>query len=226
MRIPRLLACTTALFVGLVSVSPAAACVDDAECDNGDTCSIPDTCVSGSCVLGGGGDADDDLVCDAELDPTFEFTVTRLVIRRRNSLRSDNSAVKGGGDLLVHGSPGNAFTGVNGISLRVKDQLSAVNPPSEDGVDHTTTWTPAECITKSNGTVSCRTTGTPTFIKLRPNPLAPSLYKFTFKAKAIGDLAGPFFGPVRIVLSRGNARRGDAVFDCQLKLSGLRCREF
>jgi hypothetical protein len=222
----RTLLCTTGLAIALLSSPLALACVNDAECDNGDTCSVPDTCNAGTCVLGGGGDANDDLVCDAEFDPGFEFNMTRLVIRRRNSLRSDNSAVKGGGDLLVPGSVGGAFTGAQGISLRVKDALADVNPPSDDGVDHTTTWTPAECVTKGNGTVSCRKTDSPTFIKIRPNPLAPTQYKFTFKSKAIGDLTGPFFGPVRVVLSRGNQRRGDAIFDCQLKLSGLRCREF
>jgi hypothetical protein len=38
----------------VVPASAFAACVTDADCDNGDTCSLPDTCVSGSCVLNGG----------------------------------------------------------------------------------------------------------------------------------------------------------------------------
>ena len=40
-----------ALVLGMSST--ALACIDDAECDNGDTCSIADTCQAGSCVLGG-----------------------------------------------------------------------------------------------------------------------------------------------------------------------------
>jgi len=40
-----LLASTLVVFVRAV---PVAACTTDAECDNGDTCSVPDTCMSGS----------------------------------------------------------------------------------------------------------------------------------------------------------------------------------
>jgi hypothetical protein len=216
----RTLLCTTGLAIALLSSPLALACVNDAECDNGDTCSVPDTCNAGTCVLGGGGDANDDLVCDAEFDPGFEFNMTRLVIRRPELAAQRQQRGEGRrrparprlGGRRVHRRAGH-------LAPR-KGALADVNPPSDDGVDHTTTWTPAECVTKGNGTVSCRKTDSPTFIKIRPNPLAPTQYKFTFKSKAIGDLTGPFFGPVRVVLSRGNQRRGDAIFDCQLKLSG------
>src|SRR4029077_17514755 len=73
----RALLCSTAVALTLSSASIALACVTDAECDNADPCSAPDTCNAGSCVLGGGGDANDDLVCDAEFDPGFEFNMTR-----------------------------------------------------------------------------------------------------------------------------------------------------
>ena len=35
-------------------------------CDSGDVCSIPDTCQSGVCTAGGGGDTDGDRVCNAD----------------------------------------------------------------------------------------------------------------------------------------------------------------
>src|SRR5262249_43016176 len=40
-------------------------CTQNSDCSNGDSCSIPDTCVMGVCVLGGGGDTDLDGVCNA-----------------------------------------------------------------------------------------------------------------------------------------------------------------
>ncbi|HJQ83594.1 MAG TPA: hypothetical protein VKA21_05940 [Candidatus Binatia bacterium] len=203
----------------------AAVCTTDAECDNGDTCSTADQCLVAVCVLGGGGDANDDLVCDDELDGGTTFNLTRLVLRRRNSLRSDNSAAKGGGDLFISGSPAGAFTGTDGISIRLKDALSSV-PPTTDGIDVSVSWAPEECTVKSTGVVSCKSLATKNFAKFKPNPIAPSQFKFTFKLKALGDLQGPFFGPVRMVLSRGDRRSSDVIEDCQLILAGLRCREF
>jgi len=60
---------------------PARGCTTDAECDNGDTCSVPDQCQGGSCVLGGGGDPDNDLICDDEFDPSLNIKLTKLIIR-------------------------------------------------------------------------------------------------------------------------------------------------
>src|SRR5215831_14613716 len=140
---------TAGLVVAVAATTLAAAlalaCVQDSECDNGDTCSVPDTCVSepnepnGNCVLGGGGDTNGDLVCDDELDPNIVFSITKLTVRRRDSLRDDNSAVKGSADLLLAGSSANAFDGTSDISLRFKDALSSI-PPTGDGVDVSQTF--------------------------------------------------------------------------------------
>ena len=216
------------LALGLLLGVPAAgrACVTDAECDNGDTCSVPDTCVSGACELGGGGDTNDDLVCDAELDPNTTVNFTRLALRRNNLVRSDASGCKGAGDLFTSGTPSGAFTGDDGVSIRVKDTLSGA-PPVGDGVDATVTFLPGECVLKSVGTTSCRTADRRAFAKFKPNKIVPGQYKFAYKLKGLGNLTGPFFGPVRVVLTHsGNKRVPDRIIDCKLSNSGLRCREF
>jgi hypothetical protein len=59
----------------------ASGCTIDADCDNSDTCSVPDLCVSGSCVLGGGGDSDGDLICDAEFNPDADLAVSKVVAK-------------------------------------------------------------------------------------------------------------------------------------------------
>jgi hypothetical protein len=58
--------------VGPVDFTPLAfspplcvSCTQNSDCNNGDSCSVPDTCVMGVCVLGGGGDTDLDGHCDA-----------------------------------------------------------------------------------------------------------------------------------------------------------------
>jgi len=217
-----------AAFAVVLWLAPAAraSCVQDADCDNGDTCSFPDVCDNGTCVLGGGGDSNDDLVCDDELDPDMSFNLTRIVIKKKTA-GTDNSVAKGSGDLFVPpGSPAGAFTGTAGFSIRVKDGLSAV-PPTGDGVDVSVVFLPTDCVTKSTGVVSCRTVDRRSFVKFKPNPLAEGQYRFKYKLKGLGNLSGPFFEPVRMVLTRsGTRRRGDIVTDCHLILAGLVCREF
>jgi hypothetical protein len=200
--------------------------VTDAECDNGDVCSVADTCVAGSCQLGGGGDANQDLACDAELDGDTAANLTKLTVRRRTSLRADNSAAKGGGDLFSLGSVGGAFTGAAGFSVRIRDNLVGV-PPVGDGVDATVTWLASDCWIKPVGTTTCRTADKRSSIKFRPNKIVAGQFKFDFKIKGIGDLTGPFFGPIRMVLTHdGNKRVADTIVDCKLILAGIRCREF
>jgi hypothetical protein len=202
------------------------ACVTDAECDNGDVCSVPDTCVSGSCQLGGGGDTNDDLVCDAELDPNTTINLTRIGVHRNNLVLSDASRCSGAGDLFTSGTPSEAFTGEDGVSIRVKDTLSEA-PPAGDGVDATETFLPDECVVKSAGTISCRTADRRSYAKFKPNKIIAGQYKFSYKLKGLGNLTGPFFGPVRMVLTHsGNKRVADTIVDCKLVNTGLRCREF
>lgn len=225
-HLPRVIAVLALGAVLMLPVVLQAACLTDAECDNGDVCSVADTCVLASCQLGGGGDANNDLVCDAELDPSVNVNLTRLTLRRKTSARSDNSAVKGGGDLFAFGSAAGAFTGSSGFSIRVKDNLSSVSPPG-DGIDATVTWQSGECFLKPVGTLACRTADRRASLKFKPNKIVAGQYKIDFKIKGVGNLTGPFFGPVRFVLSRdGNQRIADTITDCKLILSGLRCREF
>jgi hypothetical protein len=113
----------------------ALACTTDAECDNGDTCSVPDTCQAGTCVLGGGGDLDADLICDGEFDPAADFTSTKTIIRTRPNGGPSSAIIRGAGDFIDDAASG-PFTIDDGIQIRVKDQLSDV-PPSGDGADLT-----------------------------------------------------------------------------------------
>ena len=210
----------------LTVAATSHACLTDAECDNGDVCSVPDTCVSGSCQLGGGGDTNDDLVCDAELDPNTEINVTRLGLHRNNLVLSDASRCNGQGDLFTSGTPSEIFSGADGVSFRFKDTLAGA-PPVGDGVDVTVTFLPDECVVKSVGTISCRTADRRSYAKFKPNKIIGGQYKFAYKLKGLGNLTGPFFGPVRMVLTHsGNKRVADTIVDCKLVNTGLRCREF
>ena len=214
-----------AVFVAFGSARFAtASCTVDADCDNGDTCSVPDQCVLGTCVLGGGGDLNGDLVCDAELDE-ITIRLTKLILRRKTFPTVDNSSVKGRCDMWTSGSPGGAFTGDQGVAIRVKDALSETPPPG-DGIDSSVGFLPSECETTSGGQVRCKRADGHATLKVSPRSLASNQYKVSFKAKGIADLAGPFFGPVRVVISRGQRHSSDLIQDCKLSDSGMKCREF
>jgi hypothetical protein len=224
-RFMRTAGLVVAVAAATLAATLALACVQDSECDNGDTCSVPDTCVSGNCELGGGGDTNGDLVCDDELDPNIVFSITKLTVRRRDSLRDDNSAAKGSADLFLTGDAATAFDGTSDISIRFKDALSSI-PPTGDGVDVSQTFPGVNCTSKGAGTLICRSATGKGGIKLKPDPIAPGQFKLTFKLKGLGDLTGPFFGPLQMVLSNGTRRASDQVTDCRLILSGIRCRVF
>jgi hypothetical protein len=204
---------------------PASACVTDAECDNGDTCSVPDQCVTGSCVLGGGGDQDGNLVCDDEFDPAADIKVTKVVAK--TSALAGRDLVRGGGDFIDLGSVGGAFTGDDGIAFRVKDQLSTVDPPG-DGFDVTAVFPGSDCKTTPKGTTCVVSSGPlkSSNAKFRRNPLAPEQFRFSFKIKGL-DLTKPFFGPVRVVMTHNtDVHRLGLVTDCKLFATGIKCREF
>jgi len=207
----------------LLWTAVAYPCTDDAECDNGDTCSEPDRCVSGSCVLGGGGDANGDLVCDDELDSALDLRLTKLIVR----LRALNvGAVKGGADVDWSGSPLGALLDDTGLSLRVKDALSNVDPPG-DGIDTTIAWGGTDCASSaSTGVIKCESADHKASARLKPTPLSPNQYRLRFKIAVIPGLTGPFFGPLHVVVSHGDRHRSDEITDCKFGKAGIKCREF
>jgi hypothetical protein len=95
------LACILAL--GASGPALAQPCVQDADLRQRRRLLAADQCVSNSCVLGGGGDLDGDLVPDAELDTTITFELSKVVLRRRTTGLVDNSSLKGRGGCLVVG---------------------------------------------------------------------------------------------------------------------------
>jgi hypothetical protein len=215
----------------IIATGAALACTSDADCDNGDTCSIADTCVSGSCVAGGGGDTDvppgtRDFVCDGELDPNLDVVVNKLVIRKRTSPAGDNSSARGKGSILTpSSSAAGAFTADEGVAIRVKDALSDI-APDNDGIDVTFTFAAEDCTTNLPK-ITCISANRKSFARFKQNPFAPNQWGFFFKLKGLGNLTGPFFGPVRVVFTRGGDRhRSVLITDCALTVPGLKCREF
>jgi hypothetical protein len=204
---------------GLVRL--ASGCTVDADCDNGDTCSVPDTCVSGSCVLGGGGDSDGDLICDAEFNPYADLAVSKVVAKMAVGI----GRLRGSGTFIDLDSASEAFTGDDGVSIRVKDTLSTLPPPG-DGIDYTFTFPPGSCHIGSRPGVTCDDPTTKSNAKFVPNPRGPSQIMYSFRIRRV-PLTRPFFGPVTVILTHNlTVHRRHVLTDCKIYGWGIKCREF
>jgi hypothetical protein len=204
----------------------ALACTTDPECDNGDTCSVADVCDAGSCILGGGGDVNSDLICDGEFDPAADFTSTKTIIRTRPNGGPNSAIIRGAGDFIDDAASG-PFSIDDGITIRVKDQLSEVPPPG-DGADLSLTFAAADCIPIAVGTLCRIETGTNrgSFVKFIRGSLAPEQVRVSYRLKGL-DLVTPFFGPVRVIMTHDTiTHRAGHITDCRLIPTGIKCRQF
>jgi len=199
----------------------ASSCTVDAECDNGDTCSVADACVNGGCVLGGGGDTDGDYICDGEFNAEADVNVNKVVAKMAAGI----GRLRGTGSFIDLGSAGGAFTGADGVSIRVKDTLSTISPPG-DGIDFTMVFPASSCQPTLKGGVTCLDALTKSQAKFSPTPRAVSQFSFSFRIRRV-PLTRPFFGPVTVILTHNRTvHRRDSLSDCKLYGWGIKCREF
>ena len=199
----------------------ASACTVDADCDNGDTCSVPDTCVNGGCVLGGGGDVDQDLICDDEYDPDADINVNKVVAKMAAGI----GRLRGTGSFVELGSAGGAFTTDQGVAIRVKDALSSVPPPG-DGIDFSFGFAAENCQPSKRPGAVCQDPVTKSLVKFVRNPRGASEISFSFRLRGV-PFTRPFFGPVQLILTHdGQVHRRDILTDCKLYGWGIKCREF
>jgi hypothetical protein len=213
-----------ALVVACASSASAQPCTQDSECDNGDTCSVSDVCSSGTCVLGAGGDVDSNLVCDGEFNTAETATITRLLVRKGTTTLGNYSSVLGSGDFVRDSLDGDLLDA--DVGIRIKDVLAGI-PPAGDGVDVAFTWQPADCTTSRSGMIRCQSADHLNYIRFRPNRLAPEQISFSFRVKGVAVAPGPFFGPVRTVLTHNvQVHRTDLIEDCRFVSFGIQCREF
>ena len=236
------------LFVIVLAVAAGArgalACVADAECDDGVACSLIDTCQLGVCVPGGGGDADGDLVCDADDncpalanagqsdldgdgdgdacdDDDVDLNVVIARLRRSINVAHPNGAILSKGDFLRL-APEAPLTVTGGFIVRVEDQV---------GLDVTFTFTQGECLTNAKNRIKCKNADNTRQIILQPvSGTNQQDYRYSGKFSKLA-LAGPFFMPVRVTITNGPATleqgidRVGSIIDCRQTTLGMNCKE-
>jgi hypothetical protein len=231
------------LVVGLAAAR-AHACVSDAECDDGVTCSLPDACQLGICVPGGGGDTDGDGICNADDNcPAFanatqsdvdgddhgdacdaqdvELNVVIARLRRSINAARPNGAILSKGDFLRL-APEAPITATGGFLVHVEDQV---------GLDLTFSFSEGECVANAKNRIKCKNADNTRQIQLQPvSGTAQQDYKYSVKFSKL-PLTGPFFMPVRVTITNGPAtlvegidRVGD-ILDCRQTTLGMTCKE-
>jgi hypothetical protein len=223
-------------------------CTDDCQfepdgtaCNGGPTCGGPDTCQSGACTPGaGGGDADGDGVidclddCPTVADPAQQdldgdglgdlcdpedapLKVTRLKLKGDRSSTRDNGLVAVKGHFVALG-PAEAFTGAQGVSGRIQDEL-------ETDVAHT--WATTDCaLTPSTGRLRCLSADKRFLGDFKPVPATPNAVRYRLKFKGLQTRA-PFKNDVTVILTYGaGIDRVGRIKDCAAGNASLTCKEF
>jgi hypothetical protein len=217
-RIPRGRSALAAVLAALaLAASPAAACVSDVECDDGDVCTGVETCVTGACQPGTPlPDLDEDGDCDVVDAADAGLTITKIRLRRNSASQGDKSSIKGTG-FFVTEPPADTFDPRAGFSVRVVDGV---------GLDVTRTFAAADCKPAGPKT-KCKTADRSLQAIWKPLLDTPEVLQFTLVLKKQG-LAGPFNGPIQLTITETGTSidRHGVVTDCVLKITGLACRQF
>jgi len=188
---------------------------DGTACSGGSAtaCSQPDSCLAGTCVVGGGGDSDGDGICDADDDcPTVAdsaqrdldgdgigdacdandapFALTRVGVKASNGKTDANGGVLVRGMLSIVAP--DTFGASAGLSVRVTDGGS---------LDTTLAWSASECVTSRTGRIRCRSAADPaTQANFRSRRATPGVYKVMVRLAHL-PIQGPFAGPVQITVT-------------------------
>ncbi len=173
----------------------AAPVLDGTSCDDGVTCSIPDSCQSGAGQGGGGGDTNMNGVCDA--DDIGPLSITQIKLKGQKFPGANNGSISGKGSFPATPPTGDPFDASAGITVRVEDALNA---------DQQYTFSPAECLTK--GTVlpqlkiKCKSTDRNSKADFKGQKKLPGAFAWKIKLKRLG-MSAPFMAPVTVTVVNG-----------------------
>lgn len=154
-------------------------------------------------------DVDSDSLGDACDDVDGDIELTRVTAW---PTRSKPARISAKGTLTI--GAGDAIDVSGGLTLTFTDGLTMAEAAVLD---------PADCETKPNGKIQCRTADKQTKVIFSPSKKAPGLFKFKAKLKNL-DFAKPQAGPLSLMITHGDVDRVGANANCVDLTSKLVCK--
>jgi len=194
---------------GTCSFTPVA---DGSACDDGVTCSIPDTCEAGVCESNGGPDSNMNGTCDA--DEIGPLTLLKSTVKAQKLGNARGKFVAKG--LLPTAPPADDLDTNATITVRIEDGGT---------LDQSRTFAVGECLPKGTSKVLCRSVDRQAKAVFTAPKSTPGTYKFTVK---VGGLAidPPFASPVTLTVTYdgGRIRQGSAG-NCKIAPVAIKCKQ-
>lgn len=181
--------CTTDTCVDPLGTCSAAPVADGTSCDDGVTCSVPDTCQSGACL--GEEDGNSNGTCD--VDEVGPLTVSRLTAKAQSGGGGNGKVVAKG--TFPTNPPGDTFNTLGPITIRFQDAL---------GADQSVTFGIGTCITKGTTLpkIICRSVDRKSKALFKADKKVPNQFQYKMKLGALA-MNGPLQGPATITLTYG-----------------------
>lgn len=215
---------------GVANQCNAGACVEPGNCvadplpngspcSTGITCSVQDFCVSGVCTSGGGGDLDQDGICDA--DEIAGLNIRRVNVRKLTDANKDSWSTKGELDVT---------TSANFFAAAQADGIQLILSKQSGGGPVTVNSLPFATCTLKSGNLRCQDTATKSSLRLKKRS-AQSFFVVTARVKKqsitlpmVGE--APLDVSVRTIESGDLIDRDDQIGGCVLKgTHTFACRE-
>ena len=193
-------------------------------CDLGDaiSCSIADSCQAGICILGGGGDANGNHICDAD-DSLSPIVIDRALLTTGRPSRADNGRVRISGhiDDTAAGDLSDRLLG-GGFAFRVTDGDKSFDATVDVG----------SCRLRHGGEVVCAGSGPVTSnSEFIPEGPSPTIWTFRLVARGLPDAVtgpvskpNPMASPATVEFLHNGIGDSDTIAHCrQVYHSTLNC---
>jgi hypothetical protein len=181
--------CTADVCVEPLGTCSAPPVADGTSCDDGITCSVPDTCQAGVCL--GEEDANSNGTCD--VDEVGPLTVSRLTAKAQSGGGGNGKVVAKG--TFPTNPPADTFNTVGPITVRFQDGSSA---------DQSVTFGIGTCITKGTTLpkIICRSADRKSKALFKADKKVANQFQYKIKLGAL-PMSGPLQGPATITLTYG-----------------------
>ncbi|MCW5891212.1 MAG: right-handed parallel beta-helix repeat-containing protein [bacterium] len=182
-------ACTTDTCVDPLGTCASAPVADGTSCDDGVTCSVPDTCQAGVCE----GEPDTDMSGTCDLDEVGPLTVNRLTAKAQSGPGGNGKVVAKG--TFPTSPPADTFNTLGPITVRFQ---------AASGADQSVTFGIGTCITKGTSLpkIICRSVDRKSKALFKADKKVPNRFQYKLRLGAL-PMNGPLLGPATITLTYG-----------------------